>query len=239
MPGWAPATVVYAAQQLVWHVNVVSYTSGGTPTAAGGPAGSSSSALPHPCNMMYAEMAASIIAAAETEAAATDARLLPSAQQFVSAVAAALAAVDNVEAGLQELWDGTAAAGRLVGLFVDSGQRVLRLWFQGPKVEKVIEPARRVEMETRQRTTNALWLVVASVGGRAAECPPPAADLTNIAHSHHALLAQACYDCGRRGVAFGPHPGARAVGCGASTRQPGAGLACGGAPAPLEAGIRA
>ena len=85
MPGWLPQVVSYAAIQLSWHVNVVSYTSD-SPVGHAGLMGKPG----RPSNMMYAEMAASIIAAAETEAAATDSRLLPGAQQFLSAVYDAL-----------------------------------------------------------------------------------------------------------------------------------------------------
>jgi hypothetical protein len=132
MPGWAPATVAYAAQQLVWHVNVVSYNCAGSPSASGGGGqqGGSGGAQPGaaalPSNMMYAEMAASIIAAAETEGAATDARLLPSAQQFVAAVATALAAAEDVEARLQELWEGAAASSRCVR--GGAGPQARRAW---------------------------------------------------------------------------------------------------------------
>jgi hypothetical protein len=112
MPSWSAGLVAYAAVQLSWHVNVVSYTSD-SPTVEGQALGEAG----RPSNMMYAEMAASIIAAAETEAAATDARLLPGAHQFVAAVAQALASAGGSSKLQQLLSDAETPASRYAGGF--------------------------------------------------------------------------------------------------------------------------
>lgn len=104
MPEWTPNVVAYAAAQLTWHVNVVSYTS--ESPVIGGQGGTT-----RPSNMMYAEMAASIIAAAETESAARDSRLLPGAQDFVSALVDTLA--QAAESGkLEAMWKSIAQGDR-------------------------------------------------------------------------------------------------------------------------------
>jgi hypothetical protein len=120
MPDWPAPAVEYAAQQLSWHVNVVSYAAE-SPIAAvavtqlggsgGSPRGCARACVP--ANMMYAEMAASIIAAAETEAAAADADLLPGAPQFLGAVARVLSRdAKCAQPAVQGAWDAAAAAGR-------------------------------------------------------------------------------------------------------------------------------
>lgn len=98
MPRWPAALAAYAAAQLAWHINVVSYTSE-SPLAAAAPLGPPG----RPRDMMYAEMAASIIAAAETEAAAADAHLLPGAQGFLTAVEDTLR-VQEAQSKLRRLW---------------------------------------------------------------------------------------------------------------------------------------
>jgi hypothetical protein len=112
MPQWSAQSVSYAARQLAWHVNVVSYT-GESPVASGHQRGSSCGDRSQPSDMMYAEMAASIIAAAETEAAAGDARVLPDAARLLAAVAAALEeASGGGQTVMQSVWAEAVANAR-------------------------------------------------------------------------------------------------------------------------------
>jgi hypothetical protein len=133
MPGWGGADVSYAALQIRCHMNIVANFSIDTPTAAAGhstpfskcsssaaadcssagkehlapPAAAASDA---PTDMMYAELAATIVSAAATEAAAASGELPAAVQQLVVDLADEVTSNAEAYAKLEGAWQQAAAA---------------------------------------------------------------------------------------------------------------------------------
>jgi hypothetical protein len=140
MPGWGGADVSFAALQIRCHMNIVTSFCIDTPKAAGcgsqrrsscsrfDGCGSSAAAsngaaaalaansAPAPTDMMYAELAATLVSAAATEAAAAAGELPPAVQQLVVDLADEVTSNAEAYARLQDAWQQqatlTAAAHR-------------------------------------------------------------------------------------------------------------------------------
>jgi hypothetical protein len=157
MPSWGGADVSYAALQIRCHMNIVVNFSVDTPTAAAGhstpfskcssPACVASSnvitahAAPAaaagdaPTDMMYAELAATIVSAAATEGAAASGELPAAVQQLVVDLADEVTSNAEAYAKLEGAWqqaaakagtaDASTAAGSALKLPVVAGVRLL------------------------------------------------------------------------------------------------------------------
>jgi hypothetical protein len=133
MPGWGGADVSYAALQIRCHMNIVANFSIDTPTAAAGhitpfskcsssaAAACSTAGKEHvaplaaaagdaPTDMMYAELAATIVSAAATEAAAASGELPAAVQQLVVDLADEVTSNAEAYAKLEGAWQQAAAA---------------------------------------------------------------------------------------------------------------------------------
>jgi hypothetical protein len=102
MPCWPEGLAEYAARQIVWHSNVVAWDSRGSQQDGGFcssmSSGSSGSGGSGAGDLLYAELAAAVIAAAETEAAAAAPYLVPGAHELAEAVARAAGQADAAPA---------------------------------------------------------------------------------------------------------------------------------------------
>lgn len=91
LPGWGGADISYAALQIRCHMNIVANFTLDTPTSTSTSTGSSSGnnsnaedcCSSQPVDLMYAELAATIISAASTEAATASRQLPATVQQLV------------------------------------------------------------------------------------------------------------------------------------------------------------
>jgi hypothetical protein len=132
MPGWGGADVSYAALQIRCHMNIVANFSMDTPTAAAShstpfskgsssasaissnapaaPAAAAAAAGDAPTDMMYAELAATIVSAAATEAAAASGELPAAVQQLVVDLADEVTSNAEAYAKLEGAWQQAAAA---------------------------------------------------------------------------------------------------------------------------------
>uniref|UniRef100_A0A383VRV8 EF-hand domain-containing protein n=1 Tax=Tetradesmus obliquus TaxID=3088 RepID=A0A383VRV8_TETOB len=129
MPGWGGADVSYAALQIRCHLNIVTAFCIDTPKAAdtnsssspihscgsmvsagsnGGVAAAAVGDAPVPTDFMYAELAATIVSAAATEAVAAAGELPAAVQQLVVDLAVEVTSNAEAYARLQEAWQQSA-----------------------------------------------------------------------------------------------------------------------------------